>query len=466
MPRPTRFDAIIIGSGQAGNPLATALADAGRRVAVIEKYLLGGSCINYGCSPVKALLASAERVHQVATAADYGIKASVPKPDFKAIVARKNTIIQHKRDGVRSNLLREHSNITVLMGEASFTGPRAVRVVLNTGGEQHLTAPLIFINTGTRATIPPIEGLVDSGYLTNVEILDLKQLPEHLLILGGGYIGLEFGQMFRRFGSRVTIIDAAKNLLEREDDDVCQAMRTQLEADGVEFVLEAEARRVSRNADGEYTLTASTPTGERRLRGSHLLVAVGREPNSDTLNLEAAGVATDEHGYVLVTERLQTNVRGIYALGDAHPGPQFTHLAYDDYRVVRDNILHRKRRSAKARPLPYVVFTQPQLGRIGLSEKQARHEKLNYRVATMPVRVVGRAQETGLTTGFMKVLVDERDHVIGATIFCEQGGEIMSMLQLAMAGGLTCDDLQNTVFAHPTWAEALNNLFAKLTKAK
>jgi pyruvate/2-oxoglutarate dehydrogenase complex dihydrolipoamide dehydrogenase (E3) component len=464
MPRPTRFDAIIIGSGQAGNPLATALAKAGRQVALIEKYLLGGSCINYGCSPVKALLASAERVHQVATAAEYGVRAGAPKPDFPAIVARKDAIIQHKRDGVRSNLTEEQTGVTVLMGHARFRSARVLRVRLDNGDEQELTAPLIFINTGTRAAVPPIEGLAESGFLTNVDILDLKQLPDHLLILGGGYIGLEFGQMFRRFGSRVTIIDAAKNLLEREDDDVCQAMRAQLEADGVEFVLEAEVRRVSRNADGEYTLTASTPDGERRLRGSHLLVAVGREPNTDDLGLENTGVETDEEGYVLVNERLQTNVRGIYALGDVHPGPQFTHLAYDDYRVVRDNILHRKRRSAKARPLPYVVFTQPQLGRIGLSEKQARHEKIAYRVATMPVRVVGRAQETSLTDGFMKVLVDEKGYILGATIFSEQGGEIMSMIQLAMAGGLTCDDLQNTVFAHPTWAEALNNLFAKLVK--
>lgn len=465
MPRPTRFDAIIIGSGQAGNPLATALAKAGRTVAVIEKYLLGGSCINYGCSPVKALLASAERVHQVATAADYGVKTTAPTPDFPAIMARKNAIIGHKRAGVETNLTEEHAGITVLMGHARFSSPRVLRIQLNSGDEQEVTAPLIFINTGTRAAVPPIEGLADSGFLTNVDILDLQALPEHLVILGGGYIGLEFGQMFRRFGSRVTVVDAAETLLDREDDDVCQAMRQQLEADGVEFVLGAEVRRVSRNAAGEYTLTADTPAGERRLRGSHLLVAVGREPNTDDLGLAEAGVETDEQGYVLVNERLQTNVRGIYALGDVHPGPQFTHLAYDDYRVVRDNLLHRKRRSAKDRPLPYVVFTQPQLGRIGLSEKQARHDKVAYRVATMPVRVVGRAQETSLTEGFMKVLVDERGRILGATIFSEQGGEIMSMLQLAMAGGLTCDDLQNTVFAHPTWAESLNNLFAKLVKA-
>jgi dihydrolipoamide dehydrogenase len=462
---PTSYDALIIGSGQAGNPLATALAKAGRKVALVEKYLLGGSCINYGCSPVKAMLASAERVHQVVTASEYGVHTSAPKVDFKAIMARKDTIIQEMRDGVRKNLTKEHSGITVLHGHATFTGPKTVRVTDLDGQTHDLKAPLIFINTGTESAIPPIEGLAETHFLTNKSILELQELPEHLLILGGGYIGLEFSQMFRRFGSRVTIIEHAKNLLEREDDDVCEAIQQQLGADGVEFVLGADVQRVSRNAEGTYILTANTTEGERRLRGSHLLVAVGRKPNTDDLGLEAAGIKTNEKGYILVNERLQTNVRGVYALGDVHPGPQFTHISYDDYRVVRDNILHRKRRSAKDRPLPYVVFTQPQLGRIGLSEKQAQEQQLDYRVATMPVQYVGRARETGNKEGFMKVLVDERNHIIGATIFSEQGGEIMSMIQLAMAGNITCDQLQNMVFAHPTWAESLNNLFAKLVKA-
>ncbi|QIX62329.1 mercuric reductase [Hymenobacter sp. BT18] len=459
-------DALIIGSGQAGNPLATALARAGRKVVLVEKNLLGGSCINYGCSPVKAMLASAERVRQVETAAEYGVQASAPRPDLRAIVARKDAIIQQMRDGVRRNLTKEQSGITVLHGHATFTNKRTVQVALTGSQEQLVTAPLIFINTGTRAAVPDIPGLAESGFLTNVEILDLKELPEHLLILGGGYLGLEFGQMFRRFGSRVTIIEHADRLLEHEDSDVCAAMQAQLEADGVAVVLGAEVRRVSRNKAGQYTLTASTPAGERRLQGTHLLVATGRTPNTDDLGLDQAGIEVDERGYIQVNERLQTNVRGIYALGDVHPGPQFTHLAYDDYRVVRDALLHGKRRSAKARPLPYVVFTEPQLGRIGLSEQQARHQKIPYHVASMPVRVVGRALQTGHTTGFMKVLVDERRRIIGAAIFSEQGGEIMSMIQLAMAGRLTCEQLQDTVFAHPTWAEALNNLFAKLVKAR
>lgn len=463
---PTRFDAVIIGSGQAGTPLANALAGAGQKVAIIEQNLLGGSCINYGCSPTKAMLASAERMQQVATAADYGIKTSKPTPDLRAMVARKDAIIEAKRDGIRQNLTQEQEGITLLHGRATFTGPRRLHVALAAGGEQLLTAPRIFINTGTRAAVPPIEGLEESGFLTNVEILDLQEVPEHLLILGGGYIGLEFGQMFRRFGSRVTIISTATHLLEHEDDELCAAMQEQLTADGIEFVLEGNVHRVSRNADGDYTLTATTPTGERRLRGTHLLVAVGREPNTDQLGLDAAGIETNDKGYVLVNERLQTNVRGVYALGDVHPGPQFTHISYDDYRIVRDNLLHGKRRTTKDRPVPYVVFTQPQLGRIGLNEKQACKQKLSYRVATMPVRTIGRAQETGHTTGLMKVLVDNRGLILGASIFSEQGGEIMSMLQLAMAGGLTCDDLQDMILAHPTWAESLNNLFSKLEKGR
>lgn len=459
------FDAIIIGSGQAGNPLAVALAQAGRTVALVEKAQLGGSCINYGCSPVKAMLASAERMHQVATAGAYGVRTAAPRPSLPDIVARKEEIIGQLRQGVHDNLA-EQPGITVVRGQARFQSPRTVAVAEEEAGQPRvLNAPLIFINTGTRPAIPPIEGLVESGFLTTDDLLQLTTLPRHLLILGGGYIGLEFGQMFRRFGSEVTIIEAGPQLLEREDDDVCEALRATLEAEGVDIVLGAEVRRVSRNAEGTYTLTAQAGGAERRLRGTHLLVATGREPNTDDLNLEAAGLQPDERGYLPVNDRLQTAVRGIYALGDVHPGPQFTHLAYDDFRVVRDNLLHRQRRSARQRPLPYVVFTQPQLGRIGLNEQQAQEKGVPYRVATMPVRFIGRAQELSLTEGFIKVLVDDKQHLLGATVFCEQGGEIMSMLQLAMAGGLTCDALQNMVFAHPTWAEALNNLFRKLKKA-
>ncbi|TGE14346.1 mercuric reductase [Hymenobacter elongatus] len=461
---PTSYDVLIIGSGQAGNPLATALADAGRKVVLVEENHLGGSCINYGCSPTKALLAAAERAHQLRTAAEYGIKSVEPDLDFAAVIARKDAIIKRSREGVRRNLQQEHPGITVLHGHATFTGPHTVQVGLPGGKMQEIKAPLIFINTGTRAALPDLEGLAEVPYLTTTGLLDLQELPEHLLILGGGYIGLEFGQMFRRFGSRVTIVESGANLLEREDDDVCAGMREILEADGIELVLGAEARRVSQNEEGVITLSAHTRTGERRLRGTHLLVATGRTPNSDTLGLETTGVKTDEKGYIQVNSSLQTAVRGVYALGDIHGGPQFTHISYDDYRVVRDAIVHGKRRSAKQRPLPYTVFTEPQLGRIGLSEDQAREQGIAYRVATMPVRTIGRARETGRTTGFWKVLVDKQDRILGAAILCAEGGEIMTMFQLAMMGRLTYPQLQNMVIAHPTWAEGLNNVFAKLEK--
>ncbi|MDF7809968.1 mercuric reductase [Hymenobacter sp. YC55] len=461
----TSYDALIIGSGQAGNPLATALADAGQRVALIEENLLGGSCINYGCSPVKAMLASAERAHQLRTATDFGIKDAEPKTNIKAVVARKDEIIGTMREGVRSNLTEEHKGITVLEGHATFTGPRNILFTPPTGPLQELSAKRIFINTGTRAAIPDIEGLDGLPYLSTTQLLDLKELPKHLLIVGGGYIGLEFSQMYRRFGCDVTIIESGTQLLEREDDDVCEALSKILTDEGVEIVLGADVRHVSRNEEGIFTLTASTKQGDRRLRGTHLLVATGRTPNTDTLGLDQAGIKLDEKGFIEVNERLETNVRGVYALGDIHGGPQFTHISYDDFRVVRDNLLKRgKRRSAKQRPLPYCVYTEPQLGRIGLNESQAQEQGLDYRVASMPVHTIGRARETGRTNGFWKVLVDPQDRIVGASILCAEGGELMTMFQLVMMGKLKYQQLQNMVIAHPSWAEGLNNVFAKLAK--
>ena len=464
----TAFDAIIIGSGQAGNPLATALADAGRRVALVEENLLGGSCINYGCSPTKTLIATAERLHQLRTAAAVAApetpNAANLRVDLAAAVARKDGVIAALREGVRANLTKTHDNITLFDGHAAFTAPHSLHLTLADGGTQALTAPLVFINTGTRAAVPPVEGLAEAGYLTTTQLLDLKELPEHLLILGGGYIGLEFSQMFRRFGSRVTIVEAGPQLLEREDDDVCRGLQEVLSGEGIAFVMGARARSVRRGADGHLTLTVQTATGERRLRGTHLLVATGRTPNSDRLGLGFAGIKTDEKGYILVNGNLQTNVRGVYALGDIHPGPQFTHLAYDDYRVVRDALLHGRKRSARQRPLPYVVFTDPPLARIGLSEGQAREAKTPYRVATMPVRTIGRAQHTGETRGFWKVLVGDDDRLLGATLLGPEAGEIMAIIEVAMAGRLNYQQLREMIFAHPTWAEGLNNVFRDLRR--
>ena len=463
----TAFDAIIIGSGQAGNPLATALAEAGRHVALIEENRLGGSCINYGCSPTKTLLATAERLHQLRTAATVAAPetpgAAQLKVDLAAAVERKDAVIGKMRKGIRANLTQTH-DITLLEGHATFTGPHALHVTLANGRTKDVTAPLIFINTGTHAAIPDISGLADAGYLTTTQLLDLKELPEHLIILGGGYIGLEFSQMFRRFGSHVTIVEAGPQLLEREDDDVCRGLQAALGQEGIEFVMGARAHSVSRSPSGNITVSVTSSAGERRLRGSHLLVATGRQPNSDKLGLSFAGIKTDDKGYILVDNNLRTNVRGVYALGDIHPGPQFTHLSYDDFRVVRDALLHGRKRSARERPLPYVVFTDPPLARIGLSEGQAQERKIPYRVATMPVSSIGRAQHTGEKQGFWKVLVGNDDRLLGATLLGPEAGEVMAVIEVAMAGRLKYQQLQDMIFAHPTWAEGLNNVFRDLKR--
>jgi pyruvate/2-oxoglutarate dehydrogenase complex dihydrolipoamide dehydrogenase (E3) component len=457
------FDAIIIGAGQAGTPLAYALAEAGRSVAMIESEALGGSCINYGCAPTKALLASAQRAHHVRTAGELGIKAPEPEIDFAAVIERMHRLRQQSRESLKRKITEDRDGITLIRGRARFTAPHSLQVALVVGGEQQVTAPLIFINTGTKPAVPDVEGLAGSGYLTSdALLLNLKEQPEHLLIMGGSYIGVEFSQMFRRLGTRVTIIDKESRLMSREDPDVSHPLEVCLADAGVELVLNAETRRVARAADGGITLTVATKGGERRLHGSHLLVAVGREPNTQDLGLEHTGIKLDEDGYIEVNEHLQTGTRGVYALGDVKGGPQFTHIAYDDYRIVRDNLLHHGQRTTEHRPLPYVVFTEPQLGRIGLSKTQAKEDGIPYRVSRLPARTIGRAVQTGETDGFVEVLVGEDDRLLGAAVFCEQGGEIMTMFQLAMAGKLRYQELEDMILAHPTWAEVLNNAFQRL----
>jgi pyruvate/2-oxoglutarate dehydrogenase complex dihydrolipoamide dehydrogenase (E3) component len=457
-------DALIIGSGQAGNPLAKALAEAGQKVILVEEAQMGGSCLNYGCVPTKTLLASATRAHQVHTASSLGIHVrGEVEIDMPAVIARKERLLTKSRSSLTESLAPEHENITLVRGRAAFTGPHAVHVQETKNRSSEITAKQVFVNTGTRAAVPPVPGLAEAGFLTTTELLDLEEVPAHLLILGGGYIGLEFGQMFRRFGSEVTIIEHSGQVLEREDDDVCEVLQKALTDEGITFVMNAEVHRVSRSETGQYTLSTQTKQGERRLHGSHLLVATGRLPNTDNLGLELAGVKTDEKGYIEVNTQLQSNVKHIYALGDVHGGSQFTHLSYDDFRVVRDNLLHEgPRRSAKQRPLPYCVFTDPALGRIGLSETQAKGQGIPYRVSITPVKKISRAQQTGDNIGFWKMLVGPDDRIIGAAIVGPEAGEIMTIIQVAMAGGLRHQELTDMVIAHPVWAEGLNVAFKEL----
>lgn len=454
------FDAIVIGAGQAGVPLARDLAGAGRSVAIIERAHVGGSCINEGCTPTKTMVASARVAHLATRAPDYGVRVGGVSVDLERVRERKRQIVDSFREGNETRL-REQDNVELIMGEARFLDARHVTVALNAGGERKLGGESFFLNVGTRARLPTLEGLAAVPYLDNVSVMELAEVPEHLLVIGGGYVGVEFAQMFRRFGSEVTVVQAADRLLHREDDDVTDAIRTILEEDGIDVLTAADAKRVAAGPLG-LRLDVAVQGEQRQLDASHVLIAVGRVPNSDALDLAAAGVRTDEEGYVEVDDHLRTSVEGIYALGDVKGGPAFTHVSYDDYRIVRADLLGEGRaHSTQDRLLPYTVFIDPQLGRVGMSERQARAADVPYRTLKLPMANVARAIETGETRGFMKALVSPDDGaLLGAAILATEGGELASMLQLAMLGGLRASDLRDAVLTHPLYAEAFNNLFA------
>ena len=453
------FDAIVIGTGQAGKPLARALGGAGWKTAIVERDQVGGSCINYGCTPTKTMVASARVAYLARRAADYGVHVGPVRVDLREVVLRKQKVVEQFRGGSRKSL-EGTGGVELIFGEASFDGKKSVMVRLQDGGSRCLRGEWIFLNTGTRPTRPSVEGLEEVPTLDNASIMELEDLPEHLLVLGGGYIGLEFGQMFHRFGSRVTIVQRGERLLSREDPDVADEVARILREDGVEVLLSTLTRRAAWAPGGFAQLNVRTPEGERTLEGSHLLVAVGRVPNTDLLNLEAAGVETDGRGFVRANERLETTADGVYALGDVNGGPAFTHIAYDDFRVIRANLLEGGSATTVDRLVPYTVFIDPQLGRVGMSETEARRAGRNVRVAKIPMRHVARAIETGETRGFMKAVVDaDSGQILGCAILGLEGGEVMSALQMAMMGGLPYTAVKDGVFAHPTLAESLNNLF-------
>lgn len=456
------YDAIVIGTGQGGKPLAGALAKAGWTVAVIEKAdRVGGSCVVVGCTPTKTMFASARVAHLTKRAGDYGVVTGPVTVDQEVVRRRKRDIVDSFSAGSRKGL-EKWETLDLIFGEARFTGSQEITVQLRAGGEQILTAPKIFINTGTRNVVPPIIGLDAVPFLDSTSIMELDQAPEHLVVLGGGYIGLEFSQMFRRFGSRVTIVEMLPQLLAREDEDVAQEVAGILREEGIEVLLDTTVTQVASEGDG-VQVSATGSDGDVQIVASHLLVAVGRRPNSDMLNLEAAGIRAGERGFIEVNDRLETSTPGIYALGDVNGGPAFTHISYDDFRVLRANILENGNASVDMRQEPYAVFIDPQLGRVGLSERQARERGFNYRVAKMPMTHVARSLEQDETRGFMKVLVDpDTNMILGASILSSEGAEIMSMIQIAMMGKLPYTALRDGIFAHPSYAEALNNLFAGL----
>ncbi|AXC14940.1 PF00070 family, FAD-dependent NAD(P)-disulfide oxidoreductase [Acidisarcina polymorpha] len=458
MPEIEQFDAIVIGSGQAGNPLAKALAKAGKRTAVIESKHVGGTCVNEGCTPTKTMVASGRVAYLARRGADYGVATGPITINMEKIRERKRAVVKSFREG-SERAIKATDCDALIMGEASFAGPKLVRVQAKDGAERLIAAELIFINTGLRSSVPELEGIADVPYLDNASVMELGEVPEHLVVLGGGYIGLEFGQLFRRLGSRVTIVQSGTKLLGREDDDVAEEVRKILVQDGVGVLLNTKAYSVWKD-DGGIAVAVSGSEGERTINGSHLLLAVGRVPNTDKLNPAAAGIELDERGYIRVDEFLETNVSGVYALGDVKGGPAFTHISYDDYRVAAANVLEGKRISIAGRMVPSTLFIDPELGRIGLTEAEARSQGLKVRIAKMPASSVARALETDESRGFLKIIVDaETDQILGAAILAVEGGEMASMIQIAMMGKLPFTALRDGIWSHPTWSEALNTVF-------
>ncbi|HEY7201830.1 MAG TPA: mercuric reductase, partial [Candidatus Dormibacteraeota bacterium] len=440
---------------------ASALAQSGRRTAIVEREHVGGTCINEGCTPTKTMVASARVAHLAGRGADYGVYAGPVAVDMLRVRQRKRDIVESFRSGSERRLTST-DGLELLMGGATFTGPDTVAVRMLDGTERTLRAGTIVINTGARPATPPLEGLDGVASLDSTSIMELDAVPERLLVLGGGYVGLEFGQMFRRFGAGVTIVQRGPALLAREDPDVAEAVAGIMREDGIEVLLDASATGVEPDGSG-VRLHVETGGDTRELTGSHLLLAAGRRPNTDGLGLDAAGVAMDGRGFITVDERLRTSVPGIYAIGDCNGGPAFTHISYDDFRILSASLVEGRDATTRGRLVPYTVFIDPQLGRVGMGEAEARAAGRSVRVARMPMANVARALEVDEPRGFMKAVVDaDTDRILGCAVLGLEGGELMATLQTAMMGRLPYTVLRDAVWAHPTIAESLNNLFSAL----
>ncbi len=455
------YDAVVIGTGQGGKPLAKSLAESGLRTAIVERdEKIGGSCIVYGCTPTKTMVASARVAHLARRGPEFGVRTGELAVDLARVRKRKRDIVDMFSGGARKGLERQ-DGLDLIAGEARLLGPERIGV----GDDLELESPKIFINTGTRPAVPNVPGLADVSFLTSGSVMELDAVPEHLLVIGGGYIGLEFGQMFRRFGSRVTILQRASQLVPREDEDVAEAILEILAEDGIDVLLSSTLVSIARDGEGATRARIRTPDGEHDRVVSEVLVAAGRSPNSDRLNPDAVGLELDERGFIVANERLETNVPGIWVLGDVKGGPAFTHISYDDFRILESNLLHDGNRTTRDRLVPYTLFTDPELGRVGMSEKEARERDVPHRVAKLPMTHVARALEMDETRGFMKALVSpDSKKILGCAILSVAGGEIMSVLQVAMMGGLPYTDIKDGVFAHPTFSESLNNLFMRLDR--
>ena len=452
-----RYDAIVIGTGQSGPALAVRLANAGRKTAIVERKLFGGTCVNVGCIPTKTLIASARAVHVARNGADYGVAIDGRiTVDMVRVKARKDAVVLQSNEGV-TKWLRNTPNLTVLEGHARLEGPRSVRV-----NGTLLEAAQIFLNVGGRASVPDLPGIAEVGYLTNSGMMDVDFLPEHLVIIGGSYIGLEFAQMYRRFGSRVTVVEMGPRLIAREDEEVSAAIQKILESEGIEIRLNAKCITLAKHGNG-VAAGLSCEGGPPEVTGSHLLLAVGRVPNTDDLGLEKAGVKTDPRGYVVVDDELRTSVPGIWALGDANGRGAFTHTSCNDYEIVAANLLDSGHRRVTDRIPAYALYIDPPLGRAGMTEREARASGRKVLAATMMMSRVGRARERGETQGFMKVWVDAQTRLIlGAALLGIEADEAIHSILDVMYAGAPYTVIQNAVHIHPTVTELIPTLLADL----
>lgn len=450
-----KFDAVIIGTGQAGPSLAARLADSGMKTAIVEKDKFGGTCVNTGCTPTKTLVASARVAHLIKRSSDYGIDIDgMVKVDMKKVKARKDRLVQQSNQGVES-WLKSTENLTVFEGHARFTGPNTIQV-----NQQLLHARNIFVNVGGRAFIP--KGFEGVDYLTNESIMQIDFVPEHLVVVGGSYIGLEFGQMYRRFGSEVTIIEMSDRLLIREDPDVSKEIQKLLEQEGINFRLNAKCLS-GKKIDNGIMVNLDCETGDKQVTGSHLLIATGRRPNTDDLGLENAAVELDERGYIQVNDFLETSKPGIYALGDVNGRGAFTHTAYNDFEIVAESLLNGSNRKVSDRILAYALYTDPALARIGMTETQARKSEKEILMASRPMSRIARAKEKGETYGFMKILVDASSRLIlGATILGIEGDEIIHSLLDIMYAKQPYTVIKNAVHIHPTVSELIPTVLGDL----
>ncbi len=450
------FDTIVIGSGQAGVPLATRLARSGQTVLLAERGDLGGTCVNTGCTPTKTLVASARAAHVARTAHRLGVRAQGVEVDFPAVIARKDAIVQSWRDGVARRIANAGARLRLVRGHARLIGERTVEI----SGERHRAGSVI-LNVGTRPIEPPIPGLAGVAWLDNRRVMQLRELPPHLVVIGGGYIGCELAQAYRRFGSAVTIVEPAPHLLGHEDAEASEALEGAFREEGIALLLGASAAEVSGGASG----VSVHLSGGGAVQGSHLLVATGRRPNTDDLGCEAAGVKLDGRGFVVVDDHYRTSAAGVYAVGDCTGGPQFTHTAWDDHRLLFDVLMGRPGRGRKDRLVPYTAYTDPQVAGVGLTEREAKAKGIPYEAATMPFARIARAVETDEKAGVLKILVDPAsERILGASIVGAEAGELIHVFAALMQAGAPARAVVDMEAVHPSFAEGLQSLVMSLKR--